>query len=220
MTALSTKDQWDRAQAAVAEHAETLRSAATHRDIRAWAEKHELVDPASQWVKVKTELRKQHDIDYDQLRSDTLARESEALAASAADAPEIVLCVAGDTEVGSFAVCPPDNDRESWYGEYHPKDRIYVDGDELSAEKSAADKAVFLAGKAREALGADSVRLTILTTHPDLAADDLAAAANRARVVLSVEHTETNPAVALTRAPGYRTWREIRLDRLASAPTS
>ena len=78
---------------------------------------------------------------------------------------------------------------------------------------------MFLAGKAREAIGADAVRLTILTTHPDLDAADLAATANRYRVIVDVEHTEQNPAVALTRAPGYRTWREIRLDRLVTHTT-
>lgn len=219
MPKLSTKEQWDRAAAAVADHADALRAASTHRDLRAWAEAQDLTDPASQWVKVKAELRKQHDIDYDQIRADTLAQESKALAEAGDDAPTITLCVAGDAEVNSFAVCAADNDSESWYGEYHPNDRIYAEGDELSAEKSAADKAVFLAGKAREAIGADAVRLTILTTHPDLDAADLAATANRYRVIVDVEHTEQNPAVALTRAPGYRTWREIRLDRLVTHTT-
>lgn len=223
MPTLSQNEQWDRAATAVAEHADTLRDITTHRELRAWAEGQDLTDPASQWVKVKTELRKQLDLDYDQLRADTLDSESKALAEAGDDAPTIHLCVAGDAEVNSYAVCAADNDSESWYGEYHSKDRVYVEGDELSAEKSAAEKAVFLAGKVREAIGADVVRLTILTTHPDLDAADVAATANRARVVVTVEHTEQNPAVALTRAPGYRTWREIRLDRLvtsSAAPTA
>ncbi len=220
MPKLSTTEQWERAQSAVAEHANTLQAATTHRELRAWAEAQDLTDPPSQWVKIKTELRKQLDIDYDQLRADTLAGETKALAEVGEDAPTITLCVAGDDEVKSYAICPPDNDSESWYGEYHPKDRVYVEGDALSAETAAAEKAVFLAGKAREAIGADAVRLTILTTHPDLAATDLAASANRARVIVTVEHTEQNPAVALTRAPGYRTWREIRLDRLVTTTTT
>lgn len=214
------KTQWDRAESAVSDHADTLRAATTHREIRAWAEEHDLTDPASQWVKVKAELRKQLDIDYDDLRDAVTARETEALATAATTAPTVVLCIAGDAETGSFAVCHPEDDRQSWYGTFHPKDKTYIEGDDLSAEKSAAQKAIFLAGKLRQKINADAIALTILTTHPDLAAEDVAKEANTARVVVNVEHTEQNPAIALTRAPGYREWREIRLDSLLAKAAS
>lgn len=212
--ATDAKTQWQRAETAVSERADELRTHTTHRAIRAWAEALDLTDPPGQWVKVKTELRKQLDIDYDQLRERTVLNESAEVKAAAADAPSVTLCVAGDAEVGSYAVCHPINDTESWYGTFHPKDRTYVEGDDLSAETSAALKAVFLAGKLREKIDAPAVALTIFTTHPDLTADDLVAEATRARIAVTVEHTEQNPAVALTRAPGYREWREIRLDSL------
>ncbi|SIS23218.1 hypothetical protein [Williamsia sterculiae] len=209
-----TEDEmWDVAERAVADGADTLRSATTHRDIRAWATEAK-VATKKLWPKVKTELRKQLDIDYDQLAADTVAREAAELAASADTAPLIELCAAGDAEVGSFAVCSARDDHESWYGEFHPQDRIYEDGDDFSAEHAAADKAVFLAGKVREKLDLPAVRLTVYSSHPDLDADALSASATRHRVVASVEYRDQNSAVALCRAPGYRTWREIRLPAL------
>ncbi|MFW0797667.1 hypothetical protein AAFP30_27945 [Gordonia sp. CPCC 205515] len=215
----STAHEWDTAATAVADHADTLTTAHTHREIRAWAEEHGLISP-SMWTKIRTELRKQHDIDYDQLRAATLRRESSEVAAAAADAPTVVLCVAGDAEIGTYAICPPHNDHESWYGTFHPKDKTYKAGDDQSAELSAAQKAVFLAGKLREHLDVPALGVTILTTHPDLAAEDITADAVRARVAVTVEHVEENPAVALVRAPGYRQWREIKLPNLLGGYTT
>ncbi|PYE13488.1 hypothetical protein DFR67_11642 [Williamsia limnetica] len=213
---MTQSDDWNTAETAVAEGAQALRAARTHREIRAWADTAGVTTKAL-WPKVKTEMRKQLDIDYDQIRDQTTAAEAAELATAASAAPVIELCSAGDGEVGTYAVCAADNDHESWYGEFHAKDMIYRVGDDLSAERSAADKAIFLAGKAREKAGLDSVRLILHTSHHDLTAQDLAATASRHRVAVTVELSDQNPAIALCRAPGYRTWREIKLDALLPA---
>lgn len=205
--------EWDTAEQAVTDGAATLRDAHTHRDIRAWATDAGVATKAL-WPKVKTELRKQLDIDYDQLRADTTAAESEQLAQEAELAPLIELCCAGDSEVGTYAVCAAADDHESWYGDFHAKDLIYRSGDDLSAERSAADKAIFLAGKAREKAGLQTVRLVLHTSHHELTAEHVASPAARHRVAVTLELSDQNPAIALCRAPGYRTWREIRLDAL------
>lgn len=211
---------WDTAEQAVTDGADQLRTATTHRDIRAWAQDAG-VATKNLWPKVKTELRKQLDIDYDELRASVTARESAELAEQAATAPLIELCCAGDAEVGTYAVCAADNDHESWYGDFHSNDLIYRTGDDLSAERSAADKAVYLAGMARAKAGLDTVRLLLHTSHHELTAHHLAGTAAKHRVAVTLELTDQNPAVALCRAPGYRTWREIKLDSLITpAPAS
>lgn len=212
-----TQDQdWDTAEQAVTDGADQLRTATTHRDIRAWAQDAGVATKRL-WPKVKTELRKQLDIDYDQLREDTVTAEAAEVDAAAADAPVIELFCAGDDEVATYAVCAVHDDHESWYGQFHEKDIVYRPGDELSAERSAADKAIYLAGKAREKAGLDTVRLILHTSHHELSIDQLAATASRHRVSLTIEVTDQNPAIALCRAPGYRTWREITLSSLITA---
>lgn len=206
--------EWDTAAAAVAEHADRLRAATTHREIRAWADEAK-VTGKRMWPKVKTELRKQLDIDYDALRTATTDREAAEVSAAAAllDVPAIELYAAGDAECDSFAVVAVGDERDSWYGDFHPKDTIYR-GDDLTAELSAADKAVYLAGRARDAQGLDAVKLHLFISHPDVDTTALAATAARNRVAVEVEVTDMNPAVAMCRAPGYRQWREVKLTSL------
>ncbi len=216
---MTQTQDWDTAERAVTDGAEQLKAAKDHRQIRAWATEAGVATKAL-WPKVKTELRKQLDIDYDQIRADTVAAEAADIQTAAKDAPVIELFCAGDDEVASYAVCAVADDHESWYGEFHAKDVIYRAGDELSAERSAADKAIYLAGKAREKAGLDTVRLIVHTSHHDLTTEDLSATASRHRVAVSIELTDQNPAIALCRAPGYRTWREIRLDSLITPATA
>jgi hypothetical protein len=212
----TAQEEWDAAETGVREGADDLRAAQDHRAIRAWADEHNLVG-RSQWPKVKTELRKQLGIDYEQLREDTLARESDELAAASEQAATVRLFVAADAEIGTYAISSASDDTEAWYNTFHSKDRTYRRNDDLSAERSALDKAVFLAGKVREALEVPAINLVAMTSHPDLTADDVAANAIRHKVALTVEHVEQNPAVALCAAAGYREWREIRLPSLVDA---
>ena len=207
--------EWAAAAAAVTAGADELRAATTHREIRAWADSAGMAN-RKLWPKVKTELRKQLGIDYDAIREQTTEREASEVAAAAEliDAPTVELYCAGDDEVGTYAVCAASDDRESWYGEFHPKDTIYRAGDDLSAEHSAADKAIYLAGQARQDAGLDAVRLVLHTSHHDLDTAVLAATASRHRVAVTLELSDQNPAIALCRAPGYRGWREIRLTTL------
>lgn len=211
----TSAQEWDRAEAAVAAAGDTITKAPDHRALRAWAEEHDLTGK-SLWLKVKSEMRKQHDVDYDEVRAASLERDQKALTDGAAQARSLTLCIAGDAEEGAYAICPPHSEREAWYGTYHASDRTYK-GDDFSAEVSAAQKAIFLARKLREKLDEDVIALTIRTSHPDLAADHLSAEAIAGRVAVTVEHVEQNPAIALTRVPGYSSWRDVRLQNLLPA---
>ena len=208
----STKADWAKAETAVREHADELRTLDTHTALYGWAKTHKL-DTRALWPKVKTEMRKQLGVDYNEIRDRVVAERAAQVVESAQDAPLIELWSAGDAEVSTFAVCNGDG-TEAWYGEFHSNDNIYDRGDDLSAELSAAEKAVFLAGKALEHQGLEVVRLLLHTCHPDIDADSVAASAARHQVAITVDVAEQNPAVPQCRVPGYQSWHEVRLDTL------
>lgn len=203
---------WDTARALVADNADELREAADHRAVRAVYTRAG-GDSAGLWRAYTAELRKQLGIKYDELRDEVTAREAAALADASDDAPVIELYVAAEAEINSFAVVSVADEDECWYGTFHKSDRIYDHTDE-SGEQSAADKAVFLAGKAREQAGVAAVRLIIHHTHPDLSTETLRASATRHGVLVELAHTEANPALDKCRDPGFNTWREIALPAL------
>ncbi|ETD30955.1 hypothetical protein [Williamsia sp. D3] len=209
---MSTKADWTTAETAVRENADELRTLDTHTALYGWAKTHKL-DTRTLWPKVKTEMRKQLGIDYNEIRDRVVAERAAQVVESAHEAPMIELWSAGDAEVSTYAVCNADG-TEAWYGEFHSNDNIYDRGDDLSAELSAAEKAVFLAGKAREHQGLEVVRLLLHTCHPDIDADSVAASAARHQVAITVDVAEQNPAVPQCRVPGYQSWHEVRLDTL------
>ncbi|NKT91636.1 hypothetical protein GS854_00830 [Rhodococcus hoagii] len=93
------------------------------------------------------------------MRDEANALRREQIAAAAADGPLLEIFTAADGQ-GSFAVCAPDGSIVS-YGAFHPDNRIFKQDDQLSADRAAADHAVFLAGKAREDLDVEAARLRL-----------------------------------------------------------
>ncbi|MEU2004516.1 hypothetical protein ACH47B_26295 [Rhodococcus sp. NPDC019627] len=220
MATATASEEWDKAAAAVRAAAEELRGSDTAA-LRTWASSKKLLS-RSMWPKVKRELYKQLDIDYDTQRETENATRRQAVAAAATTAPLVELYAAGD-ERGAFAVLPgpavhAGNDADiaeaAWYGTFHEKDTIYRDGDQDSADNSAAGKAVFLAGKVRESQGIDAVRLLLHISNPNLDGDRLAGTAAKAGVALELDITETNPAYEYCERPGYQAWQAIRLSDL------
>ena len=220
MATATAADEWDKAAQAVRGAAEELRGADTAA-LRSWAQTNKLLS-RSMWPKIKRELYKQLDIDYDTQRETETAARQQAVAAAAAAAPLVELYAAGD-ERGSFAVLPGPavNDGSdaavndaAWYGTFHEKDTIYRAGDQDSADNSAAGKAVFLAGKVREAQRLDAVRLLLHISNPHLDGNRLAGTAAKAGVALELDITDANPACEYCERPGYQAWQAIRLTDL------
>ncbi|MFZ2174285.1 MAG: hypothetical protein WAW17_09655 [Rhodococcus sp. (in: high G+C Gram-positive bacteria)] len=220
MATATASDEWEKAAAAVRDAAAELRGSDTAA-LRTWASSKKLMS-RSMWPKVKRELYKQLDIDYDTQRETENAARQQAIAAAAASAPLVELYAAGD-ERGSFAVLPGPAVNEgtdaqvneaAWYGTFHEKDTIYREGNQDSADNSAAGKAVFLAGKVRESKGLEAVRLVLHISNPNLDGDRLAGTAAKACVALELDITETNPACEYCERPGYQAWQAIRLSDL------
>ncbi|MCZ4516892.1 hypothetical protein O4220_00080 [Rhodococcus ruber] len=207
---VSAATEWEQAAAAVHSAADTLRDY-TSADLRAWAKENNLF-ARSMWPKIKRELVKQLDIDYDELReSEAIARKNE-IAAVAENAPLIELFAAGDDR-GSFAILGPVEDA-AWYGTFHRNDTVFRKGNQTSADDSAAGKAIFLAGKAREDAGVEAVRLLLHISNPHVDGTALAGVAASHGVSLELDITDDNRAVDWCEETGFQAWQAIRLSDL------
>lgn len=213
--ASSSSAQWDEVGKAVKEGAEELRLLTTHSDLYAWAKEHKFAT-ASMFPKFKTELNKRLDIDYDELRSIAQRERLTQIEADAADGPLVELWATGDDEVSSYAVCGPDG-LVAWYGEFYEEDKIRKEGDQNSADLSAAGKAVFLAGKVRGELEVPALTVRIHVLNHHVRADDLMRAALGAGVVVEIDVDDDTTALDWCREPGSKSWRETKLERLVVA---
>lgn len=211
----SQNQAWDIAQSAVKHYAAQLRAMTSYQEIYGWGVEQEL-NTKVLWPKVKAELRKQLRIDYEALRQGAREQAARELGAAAAEAPTITLCCAGDAEVDSYAVINPGVDGgDPWYGTFFKEDDVTT---QQQADVNAAGKAIFLAGKAREHAGLDVVRLHLIVSNHQVAAEDLARQALRARIHVTIEVTDDdNPALEQCRENGYRPWRYVSLNDLLGA---
>lgn len=210
MTA-SAATEWEQAAAAVRTAADELRTSDSTA-MRAWAKDNNLLS-RTMWPKVKRELVKQLDLDYDVLRDAEATKRKNEIADAAAGAPLVELFAAGD-ERGSFAVLGPGDDA-AWFGTFHKNDTIFKEGNQRSADDSAAGKAVFLAGKAREDANVPVVRLLLHISNPEIDGNSLAGMAAKHGVALELDITDNNRAVDWCETePGYQAWQAIRLSDL------
>lgn len=104
-----------------------------------------------------------------------------------------------------------------WYGAFSNRfEKIRTAGDLVSAEQSAADKAVYAASKAREAAGVDEVALWLTTTCPDL--DETRLKASGARLGVAVDVTvddDDTDAVVMAETPGWRNLKNVTDEELS-----
>ncbi|WP_064076532.1 hypothetical protein [Prescottella equi] len=209
----SSVQDWEKAKKIVAENADALKALESHGQIYKWA-KDNGVDTGALFKRFKVELHKQLDIDYDAMRDEANALRREQIAAAAVDGPLLEVFTAADGQ-GSFAVCAPDGSIVS-YGAFHPDNTVFKQDDQLSADRAAADHAVFLAGKAREDLDVEAARLRLHVLNHEVDADDpvLVRSALISRVDVTIEVDDTNPADEWTQEAGYKSWRETNLNIL------
>ena len=209
-----SKQRWTEIENLIAEHKAELKGVTSHRELNSFAEKHSLMTKED-FPKFKHCLLK-IGVRYDQLRA-VAVEEFEAILHARAkelekvtDGPTVCLWSGAVEErtAAAFAVVDFD-DVPVWYGKFFDDDRVRVAGDLISAEQSAADKAVWLAHKALEAAGRKQGRVLITTTCPDL--DIAALRVTGARFNLGVEvHVDDTDlrAVEMAEAPGYKRWQD------------
>ena len=211
----NTTEAWDKVRAAVKPNLAELEAMPSHRELYAWAKENNF-NTKTLFPLLKREWRK-YGIEYDELRAATLNAEFEEMTGAAEGAPELELWIYTDAEHGVFAVASADGAR-AWYGEFHEQDRIFKwDGDQVKADLSAAEKAVFLAGEARKEIDVPVVQLTLRTSNHEVSADKLAKSCLSHKVVVTVDVVDgENPATQWVMEPGYASWRDIRLALLFS----
>ena len=219
--ALTKKDRerWAHIEEIIAENKVELKAATSHEPLKAFAEANGLMN-RSDFPKFKHSLRK-IGVNYDALRDEAMQAYNDELDARAADiddqareAPSVTLwtaAVEGDDGSGAFAVVD-EEDTAIWYGRFFDDDRTRVAGDPVSAEQSAAEKAVWLAGKALAEAGYPLGRVRIHTTCHELDVDALRAAGVRSSVAVSVVvDPDDLRAVAMAEAPGFQRWQDADL---------
>ncbi|WP_125172675.1 hypothetical protein [Corynebacterium bovis] len=149
------------------------------------------------------------------------AQAGEALACRAGGLPVVRLWSAAvesgeDAEsTGAFAIVDAEG-AAVWYGSFHPRfEKIRVAGDLVSAEQSAADKAVYVAYRARAAAGVDEVALWLTSTCPELDVAALRAAGGRLGVAVDVSVDDADlSAVEMAQMPGWRALKDVAEEEL------
>lgn len=216
---MTQNDQWQAVKDLVNEHAAELKTM-NHREVKEFAKANGLMTKSG-FPKLKTVL-KTKGIDYEALRDEAseerkkqLAERAETLADDAEDGPRITLHSAAMEDDGSASFAVTDTQGQAvWYGKLFDDDRIWKSGDPVSAEQSAADKAVWIAGKAVALSGARAGRLRLGVTHPELDVDELKRAGVRNNVAVEVVFEEDSSAVSMAATPGFMKWQEYELDQL------
>ncbi|AGG68094.1 hypothetical protein [Corynebacterium callunae] len=211
--------QWQEVKDLVNDHIDELKTM-SHTDIKEFAKEHKLMTKSG-FPKLKTVL-KTKGIDYEALRDEAsqqraedLEARAETIADEAKNGPEIRLHSAAiDRDgQGSFAIVDSSS-QAVWYGKFFDDDRIWTKGDPVSAEQSAADKAVWIAGKAVALSGASAGSLILGVTHPDLDVDELVRAGVRNNVAVTIVFEEDSFAVSMAETPGFMKWQEYDLQQL------
>jgi hypothetical protein len=148
-------------------------------------------------------------------------------------APALTMFSDAKARKDRFAICDAVG-KPLWFGKFFDNDKDY-NGEQSSGEMAAAKKAVWLTSKIKEAVGADTIRLTLkvdaewLTYANGVALGDegaggkaraLGFAARRLGVDLWVEHIRgvDNPADAYTVGTGFKSWKKNDLKALVVGP--
>lgn len=165
-------------------------------------------------------------VDYNALRAARYEARQGAMAAAA----EASLTLYSDAKARTdrFAICDKSG-APVWYGRFFESDQDY-NGEQSSGELAAAKKAIWLARKVREEIGAQAIKLVLKTDAEWLCwanevgrggrgggkAREIGELALRYNVVLNVEHIpgECNPADKYTVMSGYQKWEAVELRSL------
>lgn len=155
-----------------------------------------------------------------QVQREEQQRRAGELAERANDLPIVRLwtgAVENETDdSGAFAVVDAEGAALE-YGAFPPWEKIRKTGDLISAEQSAADKAVYIASLAAGAAGVKEVSLWLTTTCHELDTSKLNAAGARLGVAVDVTvDPDDMGAVHMAETPGWRNRKSVPTEELAA----
>jgi len=163
-------------------------------------------------------------VDYYAARGECRAATAEGLRNQVTH--KVTLFVDAKARCQRFAICNANGD-VIWFGRFFEDDKSFAYGDrneQSACECAAARKAIWLAGKIKEAVSAPAIRLTLKVDAQWLVsgggkATVLQSDARRVNVDLDLEWISgtDNPADKWTTADGFKKWSDQPLDPLAVA---
>jgi hypothetical protein len=193
----------------------------TPQEIRAFIES---IGCATQlrWKKAVEAIVEIGGLDYYQAKAEQQKKDEERLKSEVTH--EITLYSDAAAAFQRYAICGGDK-QPLWYGRFFEDDRSFSYGDpaeQSACECAAARKAIWLASKVKEAVGAKAIRLKLLVDAQWLVslsgkAAILASDAKRFGVALGMEWVpgDQNPADQYSRCRGFKRWDEEPLPSLA-----
>ncbi|MBL0319662.1 MAG: hypothetical protein IPP74_10315 [Alphaproteobacteria bacterium] len=175
-----------------------------------WAKRQGL-DNKGSFIQFKKALL-QHGIDYNALRNAYHAERANQLAAICTH--ELTLITDADKSLNRYAVCD-GHGGVLWHGKFFE----HEPATQFEAEIEAAKKALWLAGKVKERIGAQGIRLTIKLDAEWLSfqGDVLKGQARKNNIELHMINVPgvENPADKWTTETGFKKWQENDLSILA-----
>lgn len=197
-----------------------LSAATSHTELRKWAMENG-INSASGFSSFKKALL-EIGIDYEAMRQAEFSQKADELAAAITH--EITLHTDAKASHSRFAICDAEGE-PLWHGRFFEGDRDF-NGEQSSGELAAAKKAVWLASKIMEAVGAKAARLTLKVDAQWLCYQDhakqkgyvLTQLCRKFNLELKVEWIpgSENPADKWTVANGYKKWQDNNLNDLAT----
>ena len=206
-------------------HLPQLSELKTHRELFEWARANG-IDNAPGFASFKKALLAAG-IDYNAIREGV--REERKAAREAAITHVVTLYSDAKAKNDRFGITDSAGN-PVWFGRFFADDQEY-NGEQSSGEMAAAQKAVWLASKIKEAVGADMIRLNLFVDAQWLCyanavtagesgggkARPLGYLAQKLGIVLDVQWVPgtKNPADAFTICDGYKKWSDNDLAVLA-----
>jgi hypothetical protein len=207
-------------------HRDEYLAAKTHTELKALFERDGLATQ-HRWGKAVAAVIELGGIDYYAARDDQRAASMDALRASVTH--EVELFVDAKASYQRFGITDA-NGEVLWHGIFFDDDRSFSYGDpneQSACECAAARKAIWLASKVKEAVGASALRLTLNVDAQWLCtlsgkASVLASDARRFNIELNMNWVSgvSNPADTWTTASGFKKWSENDLVALAKPVTT
>ena len=201
----------------VVDNSELLKGMKTHTDLRNWAIKQGF-DNRSAFPKFKTALN-EIGLDYDGIKTGINKSSTEKLENEITHS--VTMYCDAKASAGRFGITDEDGN-VLWHGRFFEDD----DAEEQSrAELSAAKKAVWLASKVKESIGAKAIEFNLIIdaqwltyqTHGGQKGYALTVLARKYNIKLNVQWIpgKDNPADEWTIANGYKKWQDNDLKALA-----
>ena len=192
----------------------------TNAALRAWAISNGM-DNRAAFPKFKLALN-EIGLDYDEIKTGISKASTDKLISEITH--EVTLYSDAKASHNRFGITDEDGN-PLWYGKFFDNDTDY-NGEQSSGELAAAKKAVWLAGKIKESIGAKAIRLNLMIDAQWLTYQEHSGQKGYALSLLAKKHNielnvqwipgKDNPADEYTVSSGFKKWSDNDLSAVAN----